>query len=90
MNYHKGGRNQEILASGMLKEKQLSKNNCTRNNIKCKVKKTWFNHECYEKMKYYHKAKNYNWQVKTADSKNNLIRCRKGYKKSVEFSVQCA
>jgi len=76
---------QAASASGMLKEKKLSKNNCTRNNIKCKVKKPRFNHECYEKRKDYHKAKNYNWRVKTADSKNNLIRCSKAYKKVLNF-----
>ena len=40
---------QAASASGILKEKKLSKNNCTR--------KPWFNHECYEKRKDYHKAK---------------------------------
>jgi len=76
---------QAASASGMLKENKLSKNNCIRNNIKCKVKKTCFNHECYEKRKDYRKAKNYNWRVKTADSKNNLIRCSKAYKKVLNF-----
>ena len=48
-------------------------------------KKPWFIHEYYEKRKDYHKAKNYNWRVKTADSKNNLIRCSKAYKKVLNF-----
>jgi hypothetical protein len=68
---------QAASASGILQEKKLSKNNCTR--------KPWFNHECYEKRKDYHKAKNYKWRVKTALSKNNLIRCSKAYKKVLNF-----
>ena len=75
----------QLLASGILKEKKLSKNNCTRNNIKCKVEKTWFNHECYEKRKDYHEANSYNWRAKTAVSKNNLIRCSNAYKKVLNF-----
>ncbi|VDI82438.1 Hypothetical predicted protein, partial [Mytilus galloprovincialis] len=46
-----------------------------------KVKKPWFNRECAEKRKLYHRAKNYNWRVKTAESKTNLTVCSKEYKK---------
>ncbi|CAG2256257.1 SEC31 [Mytilus edulis] len=48
---------------------------------KRKVKKPWFNRECAEKRKLYHRAKNYNWRVKTAESKTNLTVCSKEYKK---------
>ena len=68
--------------SGMLKEKKVYKD-CTKNNKNCKSKKPWFNQECYEKRKDYHKAKCYNWRVKTADSRNNLNRCSKVYKKVI-------
>ncbi|CAG2222549.1 unnamed protein product [Mytilus edulis] len=66
---------------GMLKEKNIVNNNCNRNIKNCKVKKPWFNQECYTKRKDYHKAKSYNWRVKSVESKNNLIRCSKAYKK---------
>jgi hypothetical protein len=33
------------------------------------------------KRKLYHKAKNYNWRVRTVESKTNLIKCSKEYKK---------
>ncbi|CAG2217111.1 unnamed protein product [Mytilus edulis] len=48
---------------------------------KRKVKKPWFNRECAEKRKLYHRAKNYNWRVKTAESKTNLTVCSKEYKR---------
>ncbi|CAG2199234.1 unnamed protein product [Mytilus edulis] len=66
---------------GMLKEKNIVNNNCNRNIKNCKVKKPWFNQECYTKRKDYHKAKSYNWRLKSVESKNNLIRCSKAYKK---------
>ena len=69
------------FASGMLKEQRVKKNNCTRNIKNCKVTKPWFNQECYKKRKEYHKDKSYNWRVKSVESKNNLIRCSKEYKK---------
>ncbi|VDH98683.1 Hypothetical predicted protein [Mytilus galloprovincialis] len=50
---------------------------------KRKVKKPWFNRECAEKRKLYHRAKNYNWRVKTAESKTNLTVCSKEYKKKL-------
>jgi hypothetical protein len=33
------------------------------------------------KRKLYHKANNYNWRVRTVESKTNLIKCSKEYKK---------
>ncbi|CAG2235315.1 unnamed protein product [Mytilus edulis] len=45
------------------------------------VRKPWFNRECAEKRKLYHRAKNYNWRVKTAESKINLTMCSNEYKK---------
>ena len=50
-------------------------------NRKCRVNKQWFNRDCYEKRKLYHRAKNLNWRVHNAESKNNLLRCSKAYKK---------
>ena len=44
-------------------------------NRKCRVNKPWFNRDCY------HRAKNLKWRVHNAESKNNLLRCSKAYKK---------
>jgi hypothetical protein len=50
-------------------------------NRKCRVNKPWFNRDCYEKRKLYHRARNLNWGVHNAESKNNLLRCSKAYTK---------
>ncbi|VDI07398.1 Hypothetical predicted protein, partial [Mytilus galloprovincialis] len=66
--------------SNMLKEINVSEKKC-RKKPKCKVNKPWFKADCKRKRSDYHKAKCYNWRVKTVDSMNNLVRCSKNYKK---------
>lgn len=64
-----------------MKETNVVNNNCNRNIKNCNINKPWFSQKCYDKRKDYHKAKSYNWRVKSVESKNNLIRCSKAYKK---------
>ena len=54
-----------------------------RNKVVKKVKKTWFNKECFIKRKEYFKARNTSWRVESAESRTNLIRCSKAYKKEI-------
>ncbi|CAC5372258.1 unnamed protein product [Mytilus coruscus] len=66
--------------SYMLKEINVSEKKY-RKKHKCKVNKPWFKADCKRKRSDYHKAKCYNWRVKTADSMTNVVRCSKNYKK---------
>jgi hypothetical protein len=59
-------------------ENRSNKRSVNRNG---KLRKPWFNKDCSIKRKLYHKAKNYNWRVRPVESKANLIRCSKEYKK---------
>ena len=46
-------------------------------------KKPWFNNECKMLRKEYHRSKNYNRRQKTAESKLNMVRASRAYKKSI-------
>jgi hypothetical protein len=35
----------------------------------------------------YHRAKSYNWRVKSVENKNNLIRCSKEYKRCATLNT---
>lgn len=48
-----------------------------------KVKKPWFNRDCFLKRKEYFKARNSHWRFKSAENRNNLIRSSKAYKKEI-------
>lgn len=48
-----------------------------------RVKKPWFDRDCFIKRKEYFRARNMNWRFKTAENRNNLIRCSKAYKKEI-------
>ncbi|CAC5395008.1 unnamed protein product [Mytilus coruscus] len=60
----------------------ICNNSVSGSRRKNKPNKPWFNRECFVKRKEYHRAKNYNWRVKTVESKNSMVRCSKAYKKS--------
>lgn len=53
-------------------------NNCNKQK---RVNKSWFNKDCRVKRKQYHRAKCYNWRVRTVESNLNLTRCGREYKK---------
>ena len=69
--------------SGMIKIFKQHNSNINSNN---KTQKPWFNGDCAIKRKNYHKAKNWHWRNKTAESKRNLVRCSKEYKKVLNKS----
>ena len=48
-----------------------------------KIKKPWFNRDCFIKRKEYFKARNLSWRTKSAENRTNLIRCSKAYKKEI-------
>lgn len=72
----------------LLQEKVISGTKVNTSKM-CKSNKPWFNKSCHEKRKLYHRAKCYNWRVKSAESKNNMIRCSKEYKKvsNVQYNL---
>ncbi|CAC5408463.1 unnamed protein product [Mytilus coruscus] len=61
----------------------ICNNSVSGSRRKNKPNKPWFNRECFVKRKEYHRAKNYNWRVKTVESKNSMVRCSKAYKKAL-------
>ena len=67
-------RNCELLSESVVRNRPNA-------NRKCRVNKPWFNRDCYEKRKLYHRAKNLKWRVHNAESKNKLLRCSKAYTK---------
>ncbi|CAC5384686.1 unnamed protein product [Mytilus coruscus] len=50
----------------------ICNNSVSGSRRKNKPNKPWFNRECFVKRKEYHRAKNYNWRVKTVESKNSM------------------
>ena len=54
-----------------------------RNTIVKRMKKPWFNRECFIKRKEYFKARNTSWRVKSAENRTTLIRRSKAYKKEI-------
>ena len=54
-----------------------------RNKVVKKVKKPWFNRDCFIKRKEYFIVRNTSWRVKSAENRTNLIRCSKAYKKEI-------
>ncbi|MEW8548698.1 MAG: reverse transcriptase family protein, partial [Candidatus Thiodiazotropha sp.] len=59
--------------------------NIVTNHIKTRKKnsKPWFNSDCKDLRKNYHRCKHYHWRYKTAESRQNMVQASKAYKKII-------